>query len=73
MLEIIVAQIKEMEDAGWIFRGESVTACPIHCVRKKVAPGEKPKWRITSDFRALNNVIQTKCSRLGTCVKTAYM
>ena len=58
MLEIIAAQIKEMEDAGWIFRGESVTACPIHCVRKKVAPGEKPKWRITSDFRALNNVIQ---------------
>jgi coproporphyrinogen III oxidase-like Fe-S oxidoreductase len=26
MLEIIAAQIKEMEDAGWIFRGESVSS-----------------------------------------------
>ena len=29
MLEIIAAQIKEMEDAGWIYRGKSSTACPL--------------------------------------------
>eukprot|EP01043_Picozoa_sp_COSAG02_P023386 COSAG02_NODE_1247_length_13644_cov_17.519675_10_plen_180_part_00 len=47
MLEIIAAQIKEMEDAGWIYRGKSTTACPLHVVRKPTAPGEKQKWRIT--------------------------
>lgn len=40
MLEIIVAQIKEMEDAGWIFRGKSSTACPLHVVRKPTEPGK---------------------------------
>ena len=29
MLEIIAAQIKEMEDAGWVYRGKSTTACPL--------------------------------------------
>ena len=59
MLEIIAAQIKEMEDAGWVYRGKSVTACPIHMVRKGgTGPGEKPKWRITCDYRELNKVIQ---------------
>ena len=41
MLEIIATQIKEMEDAGWVYRGKSATACPLHVVRKPTAPGEK--------------------------------
>ena len=47
MLEIIAAQIKEMEEAGWVYRGKSTTACPVHMVRKSTAPCEKQKWRIT--------------------------
>ena len=27
MLEIIAAQIKEMEDAGWVYRGYAVSDC----------------------------------------------
>ena len=57
MLEIIAAQIKEMEDAGWIFRGKSSTACPLHVVRKPTEPGKPQKWRITCDYRELNNYI----------------
>ena len=51
MLEIIAAQIKEMEDAGWIFRGNSSTACALHVVRKPTEPGKPQKWRITCDYR----------------------
>ena len=59
MLEIIAAQIKEMEDAGWIFRGKSSTACPLHVVRKPTEPGKPQKWRITCDYRELNKVISS--------------
>eukprot|EP01043_Picozoa_sp_COSAG02_P044293 COSAG02_NODE_3943_length_6003_cov_73.069783_3_plen_68_part_00 len=62
MLEIIAAQIKGMEDAGWIYRGKSTTACPLHVVRKPTAPGEKQKLRITCDYRELNKVIQNHAS-----------
>ena len=47
MLEIVAAQIKEMEDAGWVCRGESSTACPLLVVRKPSALGQPLKWRIT--------------------------
>ena len=58
MVEIIAAQIKEMEDAGWIFRGKSSTACPLHVGRKPTEPGKPQKWRITCDYRELNKVIR---------------
>ena len=60
MLEIIAVQIKEMEDAGWIYRGKSSTACPLLVVRKPTAPGAPQKWRITCDYRELNKVIQNQ-------------
>ena len=68
MLEIIAAQIKEMEDAGWVYRGKSTTACPLLVVRKPTAPGEKQKWRITSDYRELNKVIQ----KVVVCISASY-
>ena len=70
MLEIIAAQIKEMEDAGWIYRGKSSTACPLLVVRKPTAPGEKQKWRITCDYRELNKVIQNHAYPLPEVTET---
>jgi hypothetical protein len=70
MLEIIAAQIKEMEDAGWVYRGKSTTACPLHVVRKPTAPGEKQKWRITCDYRELNKVIQNHAYPLPEVTET---
>ena len=70
MLEIIAAQIKEMEDAGWIYRGKSTTACPLLVVRKPTAPGEKQKWRITCDYRELNKVIHNHAYPLPEVTET---
>ena len=70
MLEIIAAQIKEMEDAGWIYRGKSSTACPLLVVRKPTAPGEKQKWRVTCDYRELNKVIQNHAYPLPEVTET---
>ena len=64
---LLEAQIKEMEDAGWIYRGKSVTACPIHTsmVRKGgvASPGEKQKWRITCDYSARWRLVIWICER----------
>jgi hypothetical protein len=70
MLEIISAQIKEMEEAGWIYRGESTTACPLLVVRKPTEPGAPRKWRITSDFRELNSCIQNAAYPLPEVTET---
>ena len=70
MLEIISAQIKEMEEAGWIYRGESTTACPLLVVRKPTEPGKPQKWRITSDFRELNRCIQNAAYPLPEVTET---
>ena len=67
MLAICAEQLKEFLKAGWIYRGAARTAAPVLMVRKPNADATaEVKWRVTIDYRKLNNVIRKKAMDLPT-------
>ena len=73
MLAICAEQLKEFLKAGWIYRGAARTAAPVLMVRKPNADATADvKWRVTIDYRKLNNVIRKKAMDLPTCTGTIH-
>ena len=73
MLEIIAAQIKEMEDAGWVFRGKSTTACPIHMVRKPTAPSQESHVRAWERFIKVSEYERLSMTESKILIGVKYM